>query len=140
MCGGCCRSLHNGQDDFTPKIIGRNPPRIHFVATTDVGRMVAQSYGDDRALGKRLFVHGPEPVTLHDALQAVLETCYPDVNVMQLRLWQARLIARLTGRMDAVSKLIRFFDRVGELGDPTETNTLFGAPATTLEAWIASQK
>jgi hypothetical protein len=42
--------------------------------------------------------------------------------------------------MDYVSRLIAFFDRVGELGDPAEANALFGAPSTTLSEWIDSQE
>jgi hypothetical protein len=29
-----------------------------------------------------------------------------------------------------------YFDRVGELGDPSEANELLGPPTTTLEEWI----
>jgi hypothetical protein len=57
---------------------------------------------------------------------------------MQLKLWQARLIARLTRRegLTYIIKLIAYFDKVGELGDPTEANTLLGAPSITLDEWF----
>lgn len=42
--------------------------------------------------------------------------------------------------MDFVSRLIAFFDRVGELGDPAEANALPGAPSTTSDEWIESQE
>jgi hypothetical protein len=32
--------------------------------------------------------------------------------------------------------LMAYFDKVGELGDPTEANQLLGGPTITLEAWI----
>jgi len=119
-------------------IVGQRPPELHFFAAADFGRMVASSYGDDRALGKRLFVHGSEGITLPDALER-FAACHPHLKVMRLRLWQARLIARLTGRerMAYVTRLIGYFDRVGELGDPGEANALFGAPAITLDEWLA---
>lgn len=121
-------------------IIGRNPPELHFVAAADFGRMMAQSYVDERALGKRLFIHGPDAVTLPDALQRFYAACHPQLRVMRLKLWQARLLARLTRRagLTYVTKLIDYFDRVGELGDPSEANRLLGTPSTTLDEWFIS--
>lgn len=123
-------------------IVSKNPPPLHFVAATDLGRMVAASYEDERALGKRLFVHGPESLTLPEAFKRFAEVCYPERKVMRMKLWQAQLIAKLTGRVELaeVTKLIAYFDKVGELGDPTEANALFGAPAITLDEWIRRQK
>ena len=50
---------------------------------------------------------------------------------------QARWLARLTrsAGLAEVTRLIAYFDRVGELGDPTETNALYGAPSIPLEQW-----
>ena len=120
-------------------IRGKNPPELHFFAAEDFGRAVATSYEDDRALGKRLYIHGPEGITLPDALERFFRGCHPDLKVIRLKLWQARWVARLTGRMNYVARLIAFFDRVGELGDPAEANALLGAPPTTLDEWIESQ-
>ena len=119
-------------------IIGKNPPELHFFAAADFGRMVAASYDDDRALGKRLFVHGPEGITLPNALERFINTCHPQLKVMRMKLWQAQLIAKLTGRerLTYVTRLIAYFDKVGEMGDPTETNALFGAPSITLDKWF----
>jgi uncharacterized protein YbjT (DUF2867 family) len=123
-------------------IVGKNPPPLHFVAASDLGRMVAASYEDDRALGKRLFVHGPESMTLLSAFERFVNACYPEQKIMRMRLWQAQLIAKLTGRKELASAtgLIAYFDKVGELGDPTEANGLFGAPSMTLAEWCRTQK
>jgi len=121
-------------------ISSRNSTGIHFFAAADFGRMVASAYEDERVLGKRLFIHGPESIILPEALETLLEACYPHVKVVHLKLWQARLIAGLTGRMDSVSQLIQYFDKVGELGDPSEANTILGAPSTTFGDWIKCQE
>jgi uncharacterized protein YbjT (DUF2867 family) len=119
-------------------IIGKNPPDLHFLAAADFGRMVAASYNDDRALGRRLFVHGPQGITLPRALERFVGACHPEAKLLRLKLWQARLVAKLTGRkgLSYVTRLIAYFDKVGELGDPTEANVLFGAPSTTLDEWF----
>jgi len=36
-------------------------------------------------------------------------------------------------------ELMAYFDRVGELGDPSEADRLLGAPTTTLDTWIRSR-
>jgi uncharacterized protein YbjT (DUF2867 family) len=123
-------------------IIGENPPPLHFFAAADYGRIVAASYDDDRALGKRLFVHGPEGIKLPDALDRFVTACHPELKTMRMKLWQARVIAKLTRRkgLTYVTRLIAYFDKVGELGDPTETDTLFGAPSIRLEEWFKMAK
>ena len=136
-------TLHNFiHADRAVIIIGKNPPPLHFFAASDFGRIVAASYADHRALGKRLFIHGPEGITLPVALERFFATCHPKISVTRLPLWQARLIAKFTGRktMAAVVELIDYFDQVGEPGDPAETNVLFGAPAITLEQWFGISK
>lgn len=123
-------------------LIGKNPPELHFFAAADFARMVAASYDDDRALGKRLFIHGPEGITLRQAIERLVNACHPELKVTRMKLWQARLIARLTGRerLMYVTRLIAYFDEVGELGDPTEANALFGAPSITLDEWFKMPK
>ena len=132
-------TLHNFiHGDRAVVIIGKNPPALHFFAAADFGRMVAASYDDDRALGKRLFIHGPEGITLPDALERFVDACHPGCKLMRLKLWQARLVARLTRRerMSYATRLIAYFDQVGELGDPSEANALFGAPSITIDEWF----
>lgn len=123
-------------------IMGKKPPPLHFVAAMDLGRMVAASYDDERAVNKRLFVHGPESMTLPEAFERFVGMCYPERSIMRMRLWQAQVIAKISGRKELASavRLIAYFDKVGELGDPTEANRLFGAPSTTLEEWCRMQK
>jgi uncharacterized protein YbjT (DUF2867 family) len=120
-------------------IKGKHAPGIHFFAAADFGRMLAKAYEDDKALDKRLFVHGPESITLHDALETFVTRCLRQVKLVQLRLWQAQLFSMVARQMDPVTRLIHFFDRVGELGDPNEANALLGPPTTSLDEWIGAR-
>lgn len=123
-------------------VLGNNPPRLHFFAAIDFGRMVAASYEDDRALGKRLYVYGPEAVTLSDAMERFAAACHPEARLARWKLWQARLAAKLLRNesLAEVTKLIAYLDVAGEHGDPSEANALYGAPATTLEEWFGMPK
>jgi len=42
--------------------------------------------------------------------------------------------------MESVARLIAYFDKTEEGGDPSEADSLLGAPATTLGDWIQIQK
>lgn len=119
-------------------IKGRNPPAFHFFAARDFGAMVAASYRTDEVIGRRLFIHGPEAITLSEAITAYRQACHPERRIMSLRPWQARWLARLSRQapLREVAMLIQYFDRTDELGDPAEANRLLGAPTTTLRQWI----
>ena len=117
---------------------GKNPPPLHFFAAADFGRMVAASYEDDRALGKRLYIYGPEGITLSDAMDRFAAACYPEARVIHLRLWQARLLAKVirNAELAEVTELIAYLDIAGEHGEPALANELYGAPAITLDDWF----
>jgi hypothetical protein len=56
--------------------------------------------------------------------------------------WLAKVIGMPT-RNDTLkfaSSLMAYFDKVSELGDPTEANRILRAPTTTLNAWIERRK
>ncbi len=117
---------------------GKNPPPLHFFAAADFGRMVAASYEDNRALGKRLYIYGPDAITLSDATERFAAACYPEARVIHLKLWQARLVAKLIRNAEfaEVTELIAYLDVAGEHGEPALANELYGAPAITLDDWF----
>jgi uncharacterized protein YbjT (DUF2867 family) len=132
-------TLHNFiNGNWAVIVLGNNPPPLHFFAASDFGRMVAASYEDDRALGKRLYVYGPEAITLFDAMEKFVAACYPEARVMRWKLWQSRLAAKLLRNesLADVTELIAYLDVAGEHGDSSEANALYGAPAITLDEWF----
>ncbi|MBE0593332.1 MAG: hypothetical protein IH616_13120 [Gemmatimonadales bacterium] len=104
--------------------------------------MVSSAYGMDEAAGKRLYVHGPEAITMHEALDRYRAALHPEIaSVSRLPTWLGRLLGVVTRNdmLKFASALMAYFDRVGEPGDPTEANRLLGAPTTTLDAWLAER-
>ncbi len=97
---------------------------------------------DHRALGERLFVHGPEAITLPDALDGFFAACHPPLKVIRMKLPQAWLFAEPTRRqgLPYVSRLIAYLDEVGELGDPTEADDVFGTSTIALEEWCRTRR
>ena len=127
-----------------------DPQANHMAAFTakdpadraDFGRMVAASYQDNRALGKRLYVYGPDAITLTAAMERFAAACYPEARVLHWKLWQARLAAKLIRNesLAEVTELIAYLDVAGEHGNPSEANALYGAPAITLDEWFGMPK
>jgi NADH dehydrogenase len=129
--------------DGQPATIGKQPTPLHWFAADDFGRMVSNAFQRDVTAGKRLFVHGPEAIAMKEALERYCQVFYPDgkpVSVMPV--WLAKVMATLTRNdmLKFASDLMAYFDKVGELGDPTEANQLLGAPTTTLDAWMEHRK
>lgn len=136
-------TLHNFiRGKWAVVLLGNNPPPLHFFAAADFGRIVTASYGDDRALGKTLYVYGPEAIKLSDATERFAAACHPDVRLVRLKPWQARLAALLLRNEDFtdVTKLVAYLDVAGEHGDPAEANALYGAPSITLDEWFEMPK
>lgn len=121
--------------------IGTQPHAWHWVAAADYARMVSQAYAGPRAANKILYVHGPQALTLPEALQRYCQIAHPTLKVSRLPLWLASLLATLFRVQDLAEALpfIRYAERVRENGDPAEANALLGAPTTTLEQWSHAQ-
>ena len=125
--------------DGRATVIGRHPTPYHWFAADDFARMVSTAFRTDEAAGRRLYVHGPEAITMHDALDRYRRALYPEIeSVSTLSTGLGRVIATLTRNemLRFACQLMAYFDRVEELGDPSEANRLLGAPTTTLDRWL----
>ncbi len=120
-------------------LIGKDPNRYHFVAAADFARIAAQAFEEPQARNRRFVIHGPEALTLREALDRYLQARHPDIRkVGNPPAWLLRAMAVLTRNrlLEHALDLMAYFERVGELGDPGDANRLFGPPETTLEAWL----
>ncbi len=105
--------------------------------------MVANAYQEEAALGKRLYVHGPQSLTMEEALERYCQVFHPEIkSVSVMPIDVARTVADSTGNkmLGFFTDLMAYFDEVGETGDPTEANEILGAPTTTLAAWIEQRR
>lgn len=124
-------------------VFGDKPVLYHLVAAEDYARMVSASYRLEEAANKKLFIHGPEAVTIREALRRYCAVFHPEIRkTSTMPLWLVRLIAtvRRDKQMKFAGELISFSEKVGECGDPTEANRILGAPQITLEEWIGQRK
>lgn len=122
-----------------PVMMGTQPYPLHWYAVDELGRMVMNAYRVSTADGKCLYVHGPEGIPMKAALQRYCDRILPDckkVSVMPIPM--AKLMGALTRKPELkfAARLMEYFDRVGEMGDPAEANALLGAPRIRLEEWL----
>lgn len=117
-------------------VIGKQPTAWHWLAADDLAAMVSRVHRDGVGSGT-YTVLGPEAMTMAQALQRYCDLARPGTKVGTLPFWIAGLIARTRGGRELAAALpfARYSAVVEEVGDPSRTNAVFGAPSTTLDQW-----
>lgn len=126
-----------------PLIIGDRDIPYHWFAADDLARMVTNAYREESAANKRLIIHGPEPISMTEALSRYCQVFHPEVESVSLMpIEAAKATAASTGNnmLAYFASLMAYFEKVGELGDPSGANQLLGAPSITLDQWIHQRK
>jgi hypothetical protein len=108
-----------------------------MVAAGDFARMVSRSFRTPEAANWSFFVHGPEAITIPDALRLYCSVVEPGRRVVSMPLWFMSVVDRLfmRGRLRSTLQLMRVMQRVGERGVPSAADGVLGAPMTTLRRW-----
>jgi len=123
--------------DNQATVMGKQPHGIHWLAAEDYARMVAGAYLSDEPLNNIFSAWGPEEYTFNKALEMFCSINYPNVKVNNVPLGVLRFFAAITFSrpLKEVLPLMKYFEKYGELGDPTLTDEILGAPRITLETW-----
>jgi uncharacterized protein YbjT (DUF2867 family) len=117
-------------------VIG-HPPPLHMVAAADLATMVVRAHHLPDVSDLDVHVHGPEPLTIADALRTYCSLVEPGkrVVVVPRRLMSAADRVVLRGRLRPALEVMALLERFGEQGDPSEADALLGRPTTTLTEW-----
>lgn len=123
-------------------VIGKQPHRLHWLAASDYAKMVSKAFQFSEAANKKFFIYGPERLTMLEALTKYCSIVHPYVKASSIPFWLAFLIGKVSfnAELQFITELMRYFEKVGEGGDPSETNKMLGAPTTTLEQWCKRQQ
>ncbi len=124
-------------------VFGKQPNPYHLLAADDYARMAAASYEIENLINKRFIIHGPEGILFHKALEKYCHYFLPDINkVSNMPYWLAAIIATVKGKkqMKDASELMSAFEKIGELGDPSEANNILGAPKIKLDDWLRTKR
>lgn len=123
-------------------VLGSQPYPLHIVAASDFARMVSRSFHTPEAANRHFFVHGPEAITVPDALRLYCSLVEPGKRVVSMPLWFMSVVDALfmRGQLRSTLQLMRVMQRVGERGDPSEANEVLGAPTTSLRRWCEQRR
>lgn len=124
-------------------VLGKQPHPYHWVAADDIAGIVSTAYGFGEAANQRLIVHGPEAISMHEALRRYCAVFHPDIkDVSSMPFWLVKLLAIVTGNQElkGAGELMSYFEKVGEGRNLSEANGVLGAPPMTLDIWLERKK
>jgi len=123
-------------------IIGTQAHPVRWVAADDYAKLVARAYQLPEAANKTFFVVGPEGYGKGDAMRMYIEIARPELKLRFMPVWLMKTIAALSFDRQLFADVGRmaFYDTIGDdFGDPSESNRILAAPATTLRQWCEKQ-
>ncbi|MBC8186056.1 NAD(P)H-binding protein [candidate division KSB1 bacterium] len=123
-------------------IFGKQPNPFHWLAAADYAKLVSNAFKTDAAKNKKFYIHGPEEIRMHDALQKYVQKFHPDIKVSTMPYWLIKIIALLSRKSELkmIVSLMEYFEKVPEKGDPTEANEILGSLKITLDEWIRNRE
>ena len=133
-------------ENLTRHIQGRraitigHPQPLHMIAAADFGSMVSRAFDTPAVHNRELVVHGPEPLTIQQALACYRDLVRPDLGCITVPVSVMAVANRLflRGSLTGPIQLMRLLERIGERGDPTPCRQHLGAATTTLRQWCVS--
>jgi NADH dehydrogenase len=122
-------------------VLGRQRRTLHPVCAEDFAAQVALAFATPGAANRDFYIHGPEELTLRQALGIYRRIVVPDKRLVTIPLPVMASIDRMFmgGKLAPNLQIMRLLARIGEQGDPTAATELLGAPTTTVEAWCRAQ-
>ncbi len=123
--------------------IGKKDLAFHLVAAEDYSLMVSNSINNPATDNKKLYIHGPEKLSLAWAIEQYYKTFYPRIKSISYRPpWMMAFVAFLLSDSELTYqvKLMRFFSMIGEIGDGSQTNEILGPPQITFRQWLEKRK
>ncbi len=109
-------------------IVGEGNRKHSFIAGADVARFTLASIDKLEAMNRKLFLGGPEPITLRDAVAAYERALGKSILVRYMRPGEP-----LAGLPESVWGLAASFDAYDSPVDMAETARIFGVRLTSLE-------
>ncbi len=111
---------------------------IHWLAAEDYADKVVKAYGNTERRNQRFILHGPNPLSLSEALSLYLKVKRPLLALTHAPYWLGPILSFMVKdpSIKYAAHLCRYYEEVGDIADPTQSNALLGAPTTTLQQWL----
>lgn len=115
---------------------GMQRQKYRWMAASDYADIVARALFMPECANKRLWLHGPEAMSIPEALALWCEQMLPGVRVEEVPVESMRSQFPDDQFWQRYLDLMTAMEHSPEIGDATEANALLGAPKTTLREWI----
>ena len=118
-------------------VLGRQPHPLHMVAADDYAAMVSRALRTPESAGRRLYVFGPEPLTLSGALRLYCRIVEGGRRVVTVPLPLMRTVNRvfMGGALSRQLALMAVMQRLDEPSKVPDAADVLGPATTTLRAW-----
>jgi len=128
--------------DGRATIFGKQKQAYHFLSLADFARAVSKAHQTDAAANKTFVVNGPQAMLMMDALQQYCDAVHPGVKAASMPTWFGNLLAAMTksAEMKGAVQMMAYFEKSPKLSTPNGAEAILGAPTTTLQTWLATQK
>ncbi len=122
-------------------LFGRQRRVLHPIAADDLAASVARALVLPEAANRDFFLHGPEPITLAEALRLYVALVEPRARVVSVPVPLMSAIDRLFlgGTLGPAIAITRLLQALGERGDPEAARAVLGAPQVSVRAWCEAQ-
>lgn len=123
-------------------LIGAQPHALNWLAAADYGALVSRAFKKPEAANQALYLYGPEALTMGAALERYRAALHPEAKLTRISPTLLRMAgtAFFNPTLKDLGSLMAHYNRFGQHGDASLANSLLGAPTTTLDQWIDSQR
>jgi uncharacterized protein YbjT (DUF2867 family) len=118
-------------------VIGRQPHPLRMVAADDYAGFVSRALTTPGSAGRHLYVFGPEPLTIAEALRVYCRIVEDGKRVVTAPLPVMKTVNRLfmSGAMSRELALMAVMQREGEPAGVPDAAEVLGPATTTLREW-----
>ncbi|HZF13214.1 MAG TPA: NmrA family NAD(P)-binding protein [Thermoanaerobaculia bacterium] len=114
----------------------------HYLAAEDYCRIVSRVYQLPEAPNKRFDLYGPEAIPADEAARRFCSIVRPQAKIINVPRWIAALYMHLIGHANRQYSMRanKFYQKVGEPGDPLKADDSLGRPAIRYQEWCEAQR
>ena len=125
----------------TIAMIGKGEVGAHWLTGRDFGRWVSKSMNEPKADNQTFNPYGQEWLSMKEAVEIYRDICFPLRPIASSPIGMVSFIGKTLRNWDMWfgAEMFRFLESVGERGDPTTGNELFGKMSQTVEDFAREQ-
>ncbi len=130
--------IHWFIEDGKAIIPGKQRNRYHWIAAADYADRVVKAMTMPGCSGKSFWVHGPESLTIPEAVTRFCNAVHPGMPVEEVAIEVHRKLFPDDVAWGRYMDLMTAMETAREIGDSSEFNRLLGQPVTTLNEFISA--